>query len=63
MCSIIAAMEPLLVLHLRLASIGIIPWSVFTKEAYEALVEAVEAGELGTASIVELEAAHLPEAA
>jgi hypothetical protein len=56
-------MEPLFVLHLRLASIGIIPWSVFSKRAYDALVEAVEGGELGRASIVELEAEHLPEAA
>ena len=56
-------MEPLFVLHLRLASIGIMPWSVFSNEAYEALVEAVEGGELGVASIFEPEAESLAEAA
>ena len=56
-------MEPLLVLHLRLASIGVIPWSVYSEEAYEALLEAVDRGELGPAAIVELEAESLPEAA
>ncbi len=56
-------MEPLYVLHLRLASIGVIPWAVFSKAAYEALLEAVEVGEFGPAAIVELESEHLPEAA
>ena len=63
MCSIIAGMEPLYVLHLRLASIDVIPWSVFSDEAYESLIEAVQAGDLGAATIVELETEHLPEAA
>ena len=56
-------MEPLLVLHLRLASIGVIPWSVYSEEAYEPLLEAVARGEFGPAAIVELEAEALPEAA
>ena len=63
MCSIIGGMEPLYVLHLRLASIGVIPWSIFSDEAYESLVEAVHGGELGAAVIVELEPKHLPKAA
>ena len=56
-------MEPLFVLHLRLASIGVIPWSVFSETAYQALVEAIEQGDVGAASIVEHEAERLPEAA
>ncbi len=63
MCSIIGGMEPLYVLHLRLASIGVIPWLVYSDEAYETLVDAVHAGELGLASIVELETEPLAEAA
>jgi hypothetical protein len=58
-------MEPLFVLHIRLASLGVIPWSVFSKEALAALVRAIDDGEFGPASIVELEpnTAQLPEAA
>ena len=63
MYSIIGGMEPLYVLHLRLASIGVIPWSVYSEEAYEALLEAVARGEFGPAAIVELDAESLPEAA
>jgi hypothetical protein len=63
MCSIIGGMEPLYVLHLRLASIGVIPWPVFSDEAYQALIAAVDAGELGRACIIELECEALPEAA
>ena len=63
MCSILGGMEPLYVLHLRLASIGVIPWPVFSNEAYASLVEAIRAGELGPAAIVELEPERLLEAA
>ncbi len=56
-------MEPLYMLHLRLASIGVIPWSVFSDEAYASLLDAVQAGELGAATIVELENERLLEAA
>jgi hypothetical protein len=56
-------MEPLCVLHLRLASIGAIPWSVFSEDALDALVTAVERGDLGRVSIVEFEEQQLLEAA
>jgi hypothetical protein len=56
-------MDPLYVLHLRLASIGVIPWSVFSEGALDALLAAVERGDLGDASIVELEAEQMAEAA
>jgi hypothetical protein len=56
-------MEPLHVLHLRLASIGVIPWSVFSEEALGELVRAIERGDLGIASIVEFEGTQLPKAA
>ena len=63
MCSNMAGMEPLCVLHLRLASIGAIPWSVFSEDALDALVTAVERGDLGRVSIVEFEEQQLLEAA
>ncbi len=63
MCSNMARMEPLHVLHLRLASIGVIPWSVFSEEALGELVRAIERGDLGIASIVEFEGTQLPKAA
>ena len=63
MCSNMARMEPLYVLHLRLASIGVIPWSVYSEDALDALVTAVERGDLGTVSIVEFEGQPLLEAA
>lgn len=58
-------MEPLCVVHIRLDSIGVIPWSVFSQEALVALREAVAAGEFGRASIAEFESKQwqLPEAA
>ena len=63
MCSNMARMEPLNVLHLRLASIGVIPWSVFSEDALDDLVTAIERGDLGTVSIVEFEGQPLLEAA
>jgi hypothetical protein len=56
-------MEPLYVLRLRLASIGVIPWSVFSDEAFDALVTAIQRGDLGIASIAELKGQQLLEAA
>ena len=58
-------MEPLFVVHIRLASLGVIPWSVFSEHALAALIRAVEDGEFGSATIVELEpdATQLLEAA
>jgi len=58
-------MEPLFVVHIRLASLGVIPWSVFSEHALAALIRAVEDGDFGPAGIVELEpdGAQLSEAA
>ena len=58
-----AGMEPLLVLHLRLDVIGIVPWSVFSVEALDLLRRDIDAGELGPASIVEFENQQLEQAA
>ncbi len=58
-----APMKPLFVLHLRLEAIGVIPWSVFSFDALERLKRDIDAGELGAASILELEDKQLQEAA